>query len=255
MPRFKLTIEYDGGPFRGWQRNGDDCPTIQAALEAALLRITQSPTEVTAAGRTDAGVHALGQVAHVDVEKPISPFKLGEAINAQLRPDPIAVVAVEKVDDAFHARFSAFERVYWYRIVNRRADLSLDRGRAWRIGAKLDDTAMHEAARALIGKHDFSTFRDAQCQANSPIRTLDRLDVSRVGEEVHIWTSAQSFLHRQVRSMVGTLVNVGRGYLRPDGVANALAAANRAACGPVAPPEGLYLARVGYRAAQSERRD
>lgn len=250
MARFKLTIEYDGGPFNGWQKTGDGAVTVQARLEAAVERITQAPAEVIAAGRTDAGVHALAQVAHVDIAKPFTPFKLGEALNAQLRPDPIAVVAVEPVDAAFHARFSARARVYWYRIVNRRADLTLDRGRAWRIGPALDAEAMHAAAQALIGKHDFSTFRDAQCQAKSPVRTLDRLDVSRVGEEVHIWVSAQSFLHRQVRSMVGTLAPVGLGRLAPSGVAKKLAARSRAMCGPVAPPDGLYLARVVYDAAQ-----
>jgi tRNA pseudouridine38-40 synthase len=246
LPRYKLTIEYDGGPFSGWQRVGEGRMSVQQALEEATQRFCGQPVDVIGSGRTDAGVHALGQVAHIDLPKPYRVDTIRDALNAQLRPHPVAVLEAEAVGDDFHARFSATERVYWYRIVNRRPDLALERGRAWRQPQKLNADAMHEAAQALVGRHDFSTFRDSQCQAASPEKTLDRCDVSRVGEEVHVWCAARSFLHRQVRSMVGTLVEVGRGQWRVGDVARAIAAKDRTQCGPVAPPDGLYLVRVGF---------
>lgn len=249
MARYKLTIEYDGGSFSGWQRVGEGRASVQQALEEAVEKFVGVDAEVIGAGRTDAGVHALGQVAHVDLPKVFREDQVRDAINALVRPHPIAVLKAEAVDDAFHARFSAIERVYWYRIINRRADLALDRGRAWRMGAAIDHAAMDEAALTLIGHHDFTTFRDAQCQAQSPIKTLDRLNVSRAGEEIHIQCAARSFLHRQVRSIVGTLMEVGLGKWRPSDVTAALAAKDRARCGPVAPAEGLYLLRVGYGVA------
>jgi tRNA pseudouridine38-40 synthase len=246
MARYKLTIEYDGAGFFGWQRVGEDRLSAQEALEAAVEKFAGVKADVVGAGRTDSGVHALGQVAHVDLPRDQRADTVRDALNAHLRPHPIAVLQAEAVDEAFHARFSAIERVYWYRIINRRADLILDRGRAWRMGASLDAGAMHEAAQLLIGAHDFTTFRDAQCQARSPVKTLDRLDVSRTGEEIHIHCAARSFLHRQVRSMVGTLMEVGLGKWRARDVAAALEAKDRARCGPVAPAYGLYLLRVGY---------
>jgi len=201
---------------------------------------------VHGAGRTDAGVHALGQAAHVDLARDWRPDRVRDALNARLRPHPVAVVAVEKAADSFHARFSAKRRHYLYRIVNRRADLTLERNRAWRVPRPLDAAAMHAAAQRLIGRHDFTTFRAAECQAKSPVKTLDRLDVARDGEEVHVHASARSFLHHQVRSMVGSLVVVGEGKWSADDLAAALAARSRADCGPVAPPEGLYLVGVDY---------
>ena len=245
MTRFKLTIEYDGAPFQGWQRLSEG-PSVQGALEAAVLRLTGERTDVIGAGRTDAGVHAYAQVAHVDIDKPFRADVVRDGLNAHLRPNPIAVLSAAAVDPAFHARFDATERVYHYRILPRRADLALDRGRVWRTPQPLDVAAMARAAGSLVGRHDFTTFRDSQCQADSPIRTLDRCDVSRVGEEVHVWCAARSFLHRQVRSMVGTLVEVGQGRRSPESVAVILAAADRSQCGQVAPAEGLYLARVAY---------
>jgi len=245
MPRYKLTLEYDGAPFVGWQRQENGI-SVQAALEDALFALGGERAVAHGAGRTDAGVHALGQVAHVDLERAWDPYRLGEGLNALLHPDPVAVLKSEAADPDFDARRSASARHYLYRIVNRRAPLSLDRGRAWRVKPRLDASAMHEAAQALIGRHDFSTFRDSQCQANSPIRTLDRLDVRRDGDEVLIEASALSFLHRQVRSMVGSLVEVGAGRWSPADLKAALEAADRSRCGPVAPPTGLYLARVDY---------
>jgi tRNA pseudouridine38-40 synthase len=248
MPRYKLLLEYDGGPFSGWQRAGEGLATVQLALEDAVEKFVGCYAEVIAAGRTDAGVHAFGQVAHVDLPKPFRADQVRDAINALVRPHPIAVLKADAVDETFHARFSAIERVYWYRIINRRADLALDRGRAWRMGAALDSDVMQEAALTLLGHHDFTTFRDAQCQAPSPVKTLDRLTVARAGEEIHIHCAARSFLHRQVRSIVGTLMEVGLGKWRPADVAAALAAKDRARCGPVAPADGLYLLRVNYNA-------
>ena len=248
MPRFKLIIEYDGAPFVGWQRQGNGL-SIQEALEEALAAMTAERAIVHGAGRTDAGVHALGQVAHVDLEREWEPFRLGEGLNALLHPHPIAVLKSERVDSGFDARRSARTRHYLYRILNRRAPLALERGRAWRVKPALDARAMHDAAQALVGRHDFSTFRDAQCQAKSPIRTLDRLDVTRDGDEVQIEASALSFLHRQVRSMVGSLVEVGVGRSTAGDLKAALEAADRSRCGPVAPASGLYLARVDYALA------
>ncbi len=245
MPRFKLIIEYDGAPFVGWQRQENGL-SIQEALEEALAAMTAERAIVHGAGRTDAGVHALGQVAHVDLEREWEPFRLGEGLNALLHPHPIAVLKSERVDSGFDARRSARTRHYLYRILNRRAPLALERGRAWRVKPALDARAMHDAAQALVGRHDFSTFRDAQCQAKSPIRTLDRLDVTRDADEVQIEASALSFLHRQVRSMVGSLVEVGVGRSTAGDLKAALEAADRSRCGPVAPASGLYLARVDY---------
>jgi tRNA pseudouridine38-40 synthase len=245
MPRYKLTIEYDGTPFSGWQIQ-EIALTVQGAMEAAVKAISGEEVRVHGSGRTDAGVHALGQVAHCDIAKPFRPDRLRDGLNAHLRPHPIAVLAAEIVPDDFEARFSAKRRHYLYRIRNTRANLALDVGRVWRVPRRLDADAMHAAAQRLIGKHDFTTFRDTECQAKSPEKTLDQLDVVRDGDAVRILTSARSFLHSQVRSMVGSLVWVGEGRWTADDLAAALAARNRAACGPVAPPEGLYLVRVEY---------
>jgi tRNA pseudouridine38-40 synthase len=245
MPRYKLTIEYDGAPFVGWQAQ-DNGLSVQAVLAAAIAAFCGDGAEVRGAGRTDAGVHATGQVAHVDLSKAWDTDTVRDAINAHLRPHPVAVLAAEVVAADFDARFSATRRHYLYRIVNRRADLALDRGHAWRIGRPLDGAAMHLAAQRLVGKHDFTTFRAAECQAKSPVKTLERLDVEHHGEEIRIRASARSFLHTQVRSMVGSLALVGEGRWSRDDLARALDARDRAACGPVAPPDGLYLVRVDY---------
>jgi tRNA pseudouridine38-40 synthase len=245
MPRYKLTIEYDGTPFAGWQIQGVG-ETVQGALTRAIEALCGHKVKVAGAGRTDAGVHALGQVAHVDLAKDWRADRVRDAVNAHLRPHPVAVLSAEKVADTFDARFSARKRHYRYRIVNRRADLALERLRAWRVPRRLDAGAMHAAAQRLTGKHDFTTFRSTECQAKSPVKTLDRLDVKRDGDEVLIETSARSFLHNQVRSIVGSLVLVGDGKWSADDLASALAARDRAACAPVAPPEGLYLVRVDY---------
>ena len=245
MPRYKLTIEYDGTPFAGWQYQNDSA-TVQGALMAAFAALSGEQVAVQGAGRTDAGVHALGQVAHVDLARDWRVDTIRDALNAHLRPHPVAVLSAEKVADDFDARFSAVKRHYLYRIVNRRADLALDRTRAWRLPRRLDAAAMHAAAQRLIGKHDFTTFRAAECQAKSPEKTLDRLDVERDGDEVRVLVSARSFLHTQVRSMVGSLALVGDGKWSADDLGAALAARSRAACGEVAPPEGLYLVSVDY---------
>lgn len=245
MPRYKLTIEYDGTPFCGWQVQAN-APSVQGALEAAVTAMSGEQARVHGAGRTDAGVHALGQVAHVDIEKQFPPDRLRDGLNAHLRPAPIAVLEAEIVPVTFEARFSATKRHYRYRILNTRANLALDIGRTWRVARPLDTDAMHAAAQRLTGKHDFTTFRDTECQAKSPEKTLDQLDVVRAGREVTILTSARSFLHSQVRSMVGSLVWVGEGRWSADDLSAALAARNRAACGIVAPPDGLYLVRVDY---------
>jgi tRNA pseudouridine38-40 synthase len=245
MPRYKLTIEYDGGPFVGWQVQGSG-PSVQGALVVAIEAFCGERVKVGGAGRTDAGVHALGQVAHVDLTKDWDTDTVRDAITAHLRPQPVVVLAAEKVADTFDARFSAIKRHYRYIIVNRRANLALERGRAWRLPRPLDDAAMHGAAQRLVGQHDFTTFRNAECQAKSPVKTLDQLDVVREGEEVRILASARSFLHTQVRSMVGALAFVGEGRWSADDLSAALAARDRSACAPVAPPEGLYLVRVDY---------
>jgi tRNA pseudouridine38-40 synthase len=245
MPRYKLTIEYDGAPFCGWQLQ-DNLPSVQGALEAAVKAMSGEDVRVHGAGRTDAGVHALAQVAHCDIAKPFAPGRVRDGLNAHLRPNPIGVLAAEIVPETFEARFSAVRRHYLYRIANTRANLALDVGRVWRVPRRLDAEAMHQAAQRLIGKHDFTTFRDTECQAKSPEKTLDRLDVTREGDAISIITSARSFLHSQVRSMVGSLVWVGEGRWSANDLAAALAARNRAACGPVATPEGLYLVRVDY---------
>ena len=245
MPRYKLTIEYDGAPFYGWQVQ-EALPSVQGALEAAVKAMIGTEVRVHGAGRTDAGVHARGQVAHVDVDKQFPPGRFRDGLNAHLRPHPIAVLEADIVPDDFEARFSAVKRHYRYRIVNTRANLALDAGHAWRVPRRLDAEAMHEAARRLLGKHDFTTFRDTECQAKSPEKTLDQLDVIRDGREINVLTSARSFLHSQVRSMVGSLVWVGEGRWTADDLSAALAARNRAACGIVAPPEGLYLMKGDY---------
>ena len=245
MPRYKLTIEYDGAPFLGWQIQ-DQGPSVQGALIAAVEAFCGERVKVHGAGRTDTGVHALGQVAHIDLARDWPSDTVRDALTAQLRPLPIAVLAAEKVPDSFDARFSARARHYLYRIVNRRADLALERGRAWRLPRPLDAAAMAAAAQRLIGRHDFTTFRHVDCQAKSPVKTLDRLDVTRAGEEIRIDAVARSFLHSQVRSMVGALVFVGEGRWSADDLAAARDARDRSACAPVAPPEGLYLVRVDY---------
>jgi tRNA pseudouridine38-40 synthase len=245
MPRYRLLLEYDGGPFVGWQMQAGG-PSVQGAITDAVAAFTDEEVTVHGAGRTDAGVHALGQVAHVDLARDWRADRVRDALNARLRPHPVAVLTVEKVAESFHARFSAKRRHYLYRIVNRRADLALERNRAWRVPRPLDVPAMHAAAQGLIGRHDFTTFRAAECQAKSPVKTLDRLDVERAGDEVRVLASARSFLHHQVRSMVGSLVAVGEGKWSAQDLAAALAARSRAACGQVAPPEGLYLVSVDY---------
>jgi tRNA pseudouridine38-40 synthase len=245
MPRYKLLIEYDGAPFSGWQIQADGL-TVQGVLTDAIAALSGEKSLVQGAGRTDAGVHARGQVAHVDLAKDWETDTIRDALNAHLRPHPVAVLAAERVADDFNARTSAVKRHYVYQIANRRADLALERGRAWRVPRPLDHGAMHVAAQRLTGKHDFTTFRSTECQANSPVKTLDSLDVTKVGDEIIVLTSARSFLHSQVRSMVGSLVLVGEGKWSADDLQAALDARDRTRCGPLAPPEGLYLARVDY---------
>ena len=246
MVRFKLTLEYDGALFVGWQRQ-DNGPSVQAALEDALRALTGRAVEVVGAGRTDAGVHALGQVAHIDLaDERFDARKLREALNYHLKPAPIAVLAAAPAPADFHARFSATARAYLYVIVNRRAPLAIDRGRAWQVRQPLDVAAMAAAAEHLLGHHDFTSFRAAQCQAKSPCKTLDRLTVTREGDEIHIEAGARSFLHHQVRNIVGTLKWAGEGKWTAREVAAALAARDRAAAGPTAPADGLYLVSVAY---------
>ena len=245
MPRYKLTIEYDGGPFAGWQIQPNG-PSVQAALETAVAALTGRAATVYGAGRTDAGVHAFAQVAHVDLERDWESAVLASALNAHLRPNPISVISAERMNDSFHARFSAVRRHYLYRIITRRAPLVLESGRAWWLPIALDAEAMHAAARRLVGRHDFTTFRATDCQAKSPIKTLDRLEVTRTGDLIQIRSEARSFLHHQVRSIVGSLKLVGQRKWSPDDLGAALAAADRTRCGPVAPAHGLYLVKVEY---------
>jgi tRNA pseudouridine38-40 synthase len=245
MPRYKLTLEYDGAPFAGWQIQADQL-TVQGVLTAAIEALSGEKTLVQGAGRTDAGVHAVAQVAHVDLARGWDIDTVRDALNAHLRPHPVAILKAERVAGDFNARTSAIRRHYLYRIVNRRADLTLEAGRAWRVPRPLDVDAMHEAAQRLVGKHDFTTFRSTECQAKSPVKTLDALSVERNGEEVMVTAVARSFLHNQVRSMVGSLEAVGEGKWSADDLSRALAARDRTACGPVAPPDGLYLMRVEY---------
>ena len=245
MTRFALTIEFDGGPFMGWQWQ-DHGPSVQGTIEEAIFKTTGEKTLVYSAGRTDAGVHALGMRAHVDVQKGLAPFRLMEAINAHLRPHPIAILACEEVADDWHARYTCIGRAYEYRILNRRASLTLERGRVWRVGAELDADGMHAAAQILVGVHDFTTFRSTACQAASPIKTLDRLTVRREGQHLIIEAAALSFLHHQVRSMVGCLVAVGVGRWTAADMQAALDAADRTALAENAPPDGLYFVRALY---------
>ncbi len=243
--RLKITVEYNGQPFMGWQRQAHGA-TVQAAIENAATTICQEAITVHSAGRTDAGVHGLGMVAHLDVTRVITPFRFMEGVNACMRPYPIAILSCEPVDDDFHARFSCVARHYEYRITNRRARLTLDEGKTWRISTPLNVPAMHVAAQMLVGRHDFTTFRSVHCQADSPVRTLDRLDVVRSDDRISIFASARSFLHHQVRSMVGCLAMVGDGRWSAHDLANALASRDRAALGFNAPPDGLYFIRADY---------
>ena len=245
MTRWRLTIEYDGGPFMGWQRQ-DHGPSVQQALEEALGKMTGELSAVSAAGRTDAGVHALAMSAHVDIEKSLTEHRLREGVNALVRPHPISVLLVEKVADDWHARFSCVGRRYVYRILNRRAPPALDAGKVWHVAVPLDADAMAKGAAHLIGRHDFTTFRSVQCQSDSPAKTLDRLDVTREGDEIRIEAAARSFLHHQVRSMVGCLAMVGRGQWKPQDMKVALEARDRAALGFNAPPNGLYFVEAIY---------
>ena len=245
MPRYKLTIEYDGTPFQGWQRQVHG-PSVQGAIETAIKSLSGEKVTLYGAGRTDAGVHALAQVAHVDLAKDFKPGTVRDALNKYLRPHPVAILSAEHVADTFDARRSAKRRHYVYRIRNRRPDLTLELKHFWRVPRPLDADAMHKAAKKLLGKHDFTTFRSTECQALSPVKTLDQFDVERIGDEIRITVSARSFLHHQVRSMTGSLVQVGEGKWTADDLARALAARDRTACGQVAPPEGLYLVRVDY---------
>lgn len=247
MTRFALTIEYDGRPFMGWQRQ-DHGPSVQQAVEEAVTRITGEQALVYASGRTDAGVHARAMPAHVDLARDITPFRLMEALNAHLRPQPVAVIACKTVADDWHARFSCLGRHYEYRIVNRRAPLTWDKGLAWQVARPLDADAMAAGAARLLGRHDFTTFRSVHCQADSPVRTLDRLDVERIGDVIAIRASARSFLHHQVRSMVGCLSLVGEGKWSPDDMTGALEARDRTALGLNAPPDGLFFVSADYSA-------
>ncbi|WP_421915148.1 tRNA pseudouridine(38-40) synthase TruA [Mesorhizobium sp.] len=256
MPRFRLDIEYDGSLYAGWQHQADQ-PSVQQAIEQAIEKFCGEQVRLRAAGRTDAGVHATGQVAHVDLTKAWPGDKVRDAINAHLRiaGHRVAIVGAAAVSEEFDARFSATGRHYLYRIVNRRAPAALDKGKVWWVPKRLDAVAMHEAAKLLLGRHDFTTFRSTQCQANSPVRTLERLDVSRVGDAIEVRASARSFLHNQVRSMVGSLKRVGEGGWTAADLRAALDAHDRAACGQVAPPDGLFLVGVDYPDTGSGRSD
>ena len=249
MPRFALKIEYDGSPFAGWQRQADQ-PSVQGAVEAALARLEPGPHTIAAAGRTDSGVHATGPVAHCDLMRDWDPFRLSEALTYHLKPLPVAIIDCARVADDWHARFTATERRYLFRLIARRAPLTVEAGGIWQVKMSLDVAAMQAGADHLLGRHDFTTFRAALCQADSPVRTLDELRIEKVpthaGQLLHIHVRARSFLHNQVRSIVGTLERVGSGAWQPDDVRTALLARDRAACGPVSPPHGLYLAGVTY---------
>jgi len=252
MPRFALKVEYGGGPFNGWLRQAGGQATVQAAIETALARLEPGPHTIAAAGRTDSGVHATGQVAHCDLTKEWEPFRLMAALNAHLRPQPVAITACAEVPDTFHARFSARERRYLFRLVTRRAPVTHDKGLVWQVGHRLDLRAMQQGATHLIGLHDFTTFRSTMCQAASPVKTLDEIEITQhdypQGTEYRFALRARSFLHNQVRSIVGSLERVGAGAWPHQHVAKALAARDRAACGPVCPPQGLYLKDVIYPA-------
>ena len=252
MTRWRLTVEYDGGPFMGWQRQ-DHGPSVQQALEAALQRMTGEQAVFTAAGRTDAGVHALAMATHVDVEKALTPHRLREGLNALVRPQPISVLDVAEVAEDWHARFSCTGRRYLYRILNRRAPPALDAGKVWHIAVPLDVEAMRRGAALLVGRHDFTTFRSVHCQSDSPVKTLDRLEVAPRGEEIHVEAAARSFLHHQVRSMVGCLAMVGRGQWAAEDMGKALEARDRAALGLNAPPHGLYFVEAIYPEDEASR--
>jgi tRNA pseudouridine38-40 synthase len=245
MPRYKLLLEYDGGPYNGFQAQAGQ-PSVQTSLERAVAAFCGETPRVHVAGRTDSGVHATGQVAHFEVEKPWPVAVVRDAINAHLVPEPIAVIEATLEADDFHARFSAKGRRYIYRILNRRSPPALDQGRVWHVKGTLDADAMHAAAQRLLGLHDFTTFRDVRCQAKSPVKTLDEARVWRAGEEILLEFASRSFLHRQVRSMAGSLVDVGSGRWTADTLQAALEAADRTRCGQVAPAQGLYLTRVEY---------
>lgn len=247
MARFKLVVEYDGTPYVGWQRQ-DNGASVQGALEKAVLGLTGETRSIRGAGRTDSGVHALGQVAHVDLERQWLPHKLRNALNAHLamNGESVSILQVEAVDETFDARFSALKRHYLYRIISRPSRLAVEANRAWWVAKTLDHEAMHAAAQQLVGYHDFTTFRSVHCQAKNPVRTLDRLDVTRNGDVIEIRASAQSFLHNQIRSFAGTLKMAGEGKMSVADVRAALEARDRKACGPVAPPEGLYFMQVDY---------
>ena len=245
MTRWRLTIECDGGPFMGWQRQ-EHGPSVQQTLEEAIHRMTGELATVHAAGRTDAGVHALAMTAHVDIVKNLTEHRLREGLNALVRPNPVSVLAASRAPVDWHARFSCIERRYLYRILNRRAPPVLDRGRVWHVAVPLDVDAMREGATHLVGRHDFTTFRSAHCQSDSPVKTLDRLDVTRAGEKIHVEAEARSFLHHQIRSMVGCLALVGRGQWQPEDMRKALEARDRAALGLNAPPHGLYFVGATY---------
>ena len=245
MPRYKLIVEYNGTPYRGWQYQAD-VPTVQGAIEEAVAQFDGQRVTIQGAGRTDAGVHALAQAAHVDLRGEHDGGTVRDALNFYLRPQPIAVLSAERVSADFNARFSATKRHYLYRVVNRRPDLALDLGRVWRVGRPLDIVAMREAAKRLLGNHDFTTFRSTECQSKSPVKTLDQLDIEADGSNVNVTVSARSFLHNQVRSMVGSLVHVGEGKWSADDLSRILQARDRTLCGQVAPPDGLYLVKVDY---------
>ena len=246
MPRYKLTIEYDGAPYMGWQWQ-DHGPSVQGVLEAAAAKLNKGQDVlVYGSGRTDSGVHALGQTAHMDLPNEIRPDKLRDAMNFHMSKDPVTVLSAEIMDDEWHARFDAVERSYLYRIIDRRMKLTLDKGRVWRIPVKMDADAMHAAAQVLVGQHDFSAFRDVKCQAKSPVKTIDEITILRAGPEIHAHFRARSFLHKQVRSLIGTLAEVGMGKWNTADIREVLESKDRQECGPVAPPDGLYLVSVKY---------